>query len=103
MIVRAIAIAYNRQILEGFVVKHGSIIEEIIDIKNFTNQPEKYTINDVRNKSELKENKIFAKSLSFPMGELRDNIDKILTEKPIVLHCANGCKGAAGSSLINST
>ena len=42
MIVRAVAIAYNRQILKGFVVKHGSIIEGIIDIKNFTNQPEKY-------------------------------------------------------------
>lgn len=65
MIVTAAAIGYNRQILEGFVVKHGSIIEEIIDIKNFKNKCKKYTIIDFRNKLEIKENKIFAKNLSF--------------------------------------
>ncbi len=102
MIVRAAAIGYEPQILEGFVVKHGAIIEEIIDIKDFTNQREKYTIIDVRNKTEVKENKIFANSLSFPLGELRDNIGKIPTDKPIVVHCASGYRSAAGSSLIHS-
>ena len=81
MIVTAAAIGYNRQILEGFVVKHGSIIEGIIDIKNFTNQREKYTIIDVRNKLEIKENKIFAdlieinKSQALKFGIPKDNID----------------------------
>lgn len=37
------------------------------------------------------------------MGELRVNIYKIPTEKFIVVHCANGYRVAAGSSLINST
>ncbi len=102
MLDRAAAIGYEPQILEGFVVKQGAIREEKIDIKEFTGHPEKYTIIDVRNKSEVNENKIFENSLSFPLGELRDKIDKIPTDKPIVVHCASGYRSAAGSSLIHS-
>lgn len=102
MIERAAAIGYEPQILEGFTVKHGELCEEKIDVNEFTTHLEDYTIIDVRNTSEVKEHKIFEDSLSFPLGELRDNIDKIPTDKPIVVHCASGCRSAAGSSLIQS-
>ena len=62
MIIRVAAISYELQILEGFVVKHGAIIEVLIDIKDFKNQPEKYTIIGIRNKSEINENKKIVKA-----------------------------------------
>jgi rhodanese-related sulfurtransferase len=49
------------------------------------------------------ENKIFPNSLSIPFGELRDNVDKIPVDKPIVVHCTSGNRSAAGSSLIHSS
>ncbi len=36
------------------------------------------------------------------MGELREHINEIPTDKPIVVHCASGFRSAAGSSLIQS-
>lgn len=102
MVERAAAIGYEPQILEGFVIKYGEVKDEIIDVKEFTNNLLNYTIIDVRNMSEVKENKIFETSLSFPLGELRENIYKIPTNKPIVVHCESGYRSAAGSSLIHS-
>ena len=102
MIERAAAIGYEHQILEAFIVECGEVNEEKIDVKEFSEHPGNYAIIDVRNKTEVNENKIFEKSISIPLGELRDNIHKLPTDKPIVVHCESGYRSAAGSSLIHS-
>ncbi len=61
-----------------------------------------YTIVDVRNTGEIKKKKIFKNSLSLPLAELRSNVNKIPTDKPILVHCAGGYRSAAASSLLQS-
>ncbi len=102
MLERAAAIGYESQVAEAFVIESGNIKEEKIDLDNFKNQPGKYTIVDVRNASEVKEGKIFPTSISIPLAEVRNRVDEIPTDKPIVVHCAGGYRSAAASSLINS-
>lgn len=99
---RAASIGYEAQIIEAFVVNYGEVKQEEIDLKEFRKHPQDYTIVDVRNAAEIKEKKIFPKSIALPLGELRGNVAKIPTDKPIVVHCAGGYRSAAASSLIQS-
>lgn len=73
---------------------------EDIDFKDFKNNPDKYTIVDVRNKSEVEEEKYFKNALPHPLNELRDTFDEIPTNKPIVVHCGSGYRSAIGSSIL---
>jgi rhodanese-related sulfurtransferase len=61
-----------------------------------------YTIVDIRNDSELKTQKIFEHSIHIPLNELRERINEIPLDKPILVHCAGGYRSAAGSSIIKS-
>ena len=71
-----------------------------LDIEEFKNNPENYTIVDIRNQSEIDEGKFFENSLSHPLNDLRDTAVEIPTDKPIVVHCAGGYRSAAGSSIV---
>ena len=75
----------------------------LIDVEEFKQHQEDYTIVDVRNTSEVKEGKPFENSLSIPLAELRNKVNEIPTDKPIVVHCAGGYRSAAASSIIQST
>lgn len=99
---RTAAIGYETGVKEGFIFEDGNIKEEILNVQNFKNHTEDFTIVDVRNASEIKEEKIFQNSISIPLAEIRNRIDEIPTDKPIVVHCAGGYRSAAGSSLIHS-
>lgn len=99
---RAGAIGYEGQILEIFILEKGNLNDEILDIPDFKEHPDKYTIIDVRTQSEVKEKKIFPNSIPIPLGLLRYRMDEIPTNKPIVVHCAGGYRSAAASSLIQS-
>lgn len=102
MLERAAAIGYESQIAEAFVIKDGNIEEEKIDVARFKKYKEDYTIVDVRNTSEVKEGKIFANNIPIPLSEIRNRVNEIPTDKPIVVHCAGGYRSAAASSLIQS-
>ncbi|HXI00251.1 MAG TPA: MBL fold metallo-hydrolase [Sphingobacteriaceae bacterium] len=102
MIGRTAAIGYESKVEEAFVITDGSLKETKIDVKEFKNHEEDYTIVDVRNTSEVKEGKIFANSISIPLAEVRNRVNEIPTNKPIVVHCAGGYRSAAASSLIQS-
>jgi hydroxyacylglutathione hydrolase len=101
-IARTAAIGYEAQIEEAFVLRYNELTQENLDVSKFKEHTNDYTIVDVRNKSEVKEKKIFENSISIPLGELRENVSKIPLDKPIVVHCAGGYRSAAASSLINS-
>jgi len=102
MLLRIAAIGYESQVQEAFVINDGSLKETKIDVTAFKNHEEDYTIVDVRNVSEVKEGKVFSNSISIPLAEVRDRVNEIPTDKPIVVHCAGGYRSAAASSLMQS-
>ena len=103
MLLRTAAIGYESQIASAFVIEDASIKVDSIDVTEFNNHPENYTIVDIRNTSEVKEGKIFESAITIPLAELRNRLSEIPTDKPIVVHCAGGYRSAAGSSLIQSS
>ena len=102
MLLRTATIGYECQIKSGFVVDDASIKVDKIDVTEFKQQVENYTIVDIRNTSEVKEGKIFESAITIPLAELRNRVNEIPTNKPIVVHCAGGYRSAAGSSLIEA-
>ncbi|MGV3588364.1 MAG: MBL fold metallo-hydrolase [Adhaeribacter sp.] len=70
------------------------------DFANFRQNPDQFTIVDVRNLEEVAANKPFPQSLAIPLPELRDRYREIPIDKPIVVHCASGYRSATGSSLL---
>ena len=100
---RIAKIGYENQ-LKGTLTLDDSSFEstETLDLKDFKNNPDQYTIIDIRNKSEVEEGKFFDDAISIPLNELRDSENQIPTEKPIVVHCAGGYRSAAGSSIISN-
>lgn len=71
-----------------------------LDLADFKENPNNYTIVDIRNTSEVEEEKFFESAISHPLNELRDTASEIPTDKPIVVHCAGGYRSAAGSSIL---
>lgn len=99
---RAAAIGYEKQIKATIMPTAGTLKEEAIDIDKFRHNVNEYTIVDVRNFAEAKEEKKFKHSIAIPLAEIRERISEIPLEKPIVVHCAAGYRSAAGSSIIKS-
>lgn len=102
LIERAAAIGYEPQIKEAFILEYATQSEPVINVDAFKENLDNYTIVDVRNGSEVKEGKPFRNSLSIPLPEVRNRVNEIPTDKPIVVHCAGGYRSAAGSSIIQS-
>lgn len=102
LIARTAAIGYEAQIKEAFAIQYMEVQDPLLDITDFRQHPEHYTIVDVRNTAEVKAHKIFNNSISVPLAELRQRIHEIPLDKPLVVHCAGGYRSAAGSSLIKS-
>ena len=102
MMARTAAIGYETAIAAAFIIKEAAMEDEKLDVDKFKKHIDDYTIVDVRNASEVKEGKIFPNSISIPLAEVRNRIDEIPTNKPIVVHCAGGYRSAAASSLLSS-
>lgn len=100
-ILRSASIGYETAIEEALVLTGGMEPEPELDIDLFRHNQEAFHIIDVRNPSEVKEKKIFENSTAIPLSELRNRLDEIPADKPIVVHCAGGYRSAAASSLIH--
>ncbi len=72
----------------------------LTDVEAFKATPNQFTIIDIRNRSEVKEGKLFPLAINIPLPELRERLIEIPTGKPIIVHCAGGYRSAAGSSII---
>ncbi|MBZ9786619.1 MBL fold metallo-hydrolase [Psychroflexus sp. CAK57W] len=70
------------------------------DYTDFKQNPDHYTIIDIRNVSEFEDSKKFDSAINRPLNELRETANGIPTDKPILVHCAGGYRSAAGSSII---
>lgn len=103
MLSRIAKIGYEKQLI-GLMTLGETNFEDsdVLNFNDFENHHDKYTIIDVRNKSEVAEGKIFKDATAIPLHQLRDAKDTMPTDKPIVVHCAGGYRSAAGSSIISS-
>lgn len=102
ILLRVAAIGYETAVAHAYIVNDGDVKEPEINLEKFKKHTGDYTIVDVRNKPEVVHDKIFPDSLNIPLGELRNRLDEIPTDKPVVVHCAGGYRSAVGSSLIKA-
>jgi hydroxyacylglutathione hydrolase len=89
-------------LIEGALVGSPSATATLpqLDVAQFRQHPENYTIVDIRNATEHRDEPLFAGSLNIPLPELRERAQQIPTGKPVVVHCAGGYRSAAGSSIV---
>jgi hydroxyacylglutathione hydrolase len=73
-----------------------------LDFDDFNLKPGSFMIIDVRNRGEVINGPIFRESVNIPLPELRERLDEIPVDKPIVVHCAAGYRSAAAASIIAS-
>ncbi len=101
MIKKAAKIGYERNI-KAALLTPAAAIESLPDLNltEFMQKPENYTVIDVRNRNEIAEGLIFKQAIDIPLPELRERLDEIPTNKPIVVHCAAGYRSAAAASII---
>lgn len=94
-------IGYEQNI-KGALLTPSSAIEKLpdLDLTDFLNHTENYTVVDVRNPGETEASLIFKTAITIPLPELRERINEIPTRKPIVVHCAAGYRSAAAVSII---
>ena len=98
---RIAKIGYETQVKAVLTLDKVYEKEDEFDFVDFDENKENYTIVDIRNKSEFNEGHFFDSAINIPLNELRNSIDKIPTNKPIVIHCAGGYRSAAGSSIVS--
>ncbi|PZD77119.1 rhodanese-like domain-containing protein [Mesonia sp. K7] len=98
---RVAKIGYEKLLNKVITLSDEYLVKtEKLDLADFKQNPDKYTIVDIRNTSEVEEGKFFDSAISHPLNELRETANKIPTDKPIVVHCAGGYRSAAGSSIL---
>jgi hydroxyacylglutathione hydrolase len=103
MIARTARIGYE-QLIKGAMVhpeEGPAVSSPKLNVADFRNRPDAYTIVDIRHASEAEEGTLFANSLNIPLPELRHRIQDVPRDKPIVVHCAGGYRSAIGSSLLS--
>lgn len=102
IIARIAKIGYESQI-KGIITMPSNDLKHSneFDFTDFDKNKANYTIVDIRNKSEFNETKFFDDAINIPLNQLRNHINKIPTDKPIVVHCAGGYRSAAGSSIVS--
>ena len=98
---RAAKIGYETHI-KGVLVnpEHFQERSKLLDLEYFEGHPEDYTIVDVRNALEAKDDLLFEHAINIPLPELAGRASEVPTDKPVVVHCAGGYRSAAGSSIL---
>lgn len=102
LMARIAKIGYEPFIKGAFVLDMGYETSDLLNLEEFKADPSAYTIVDIRNESEVKEQPVFKQSINIPLPELNKRFGEIPTDKPIVVHCAGGYRSAAGSSLLEN-
>ncbi len=103
VIKKAAKIGYERNIRAAILVPaNATEIFHELDFEDFKLHPDHYTVVDARNPNETEDGLIFDHACTIPLPELRERLNEIPTDKPIVAHCAAGYRSAAASSIIRA-
>lgn len=94
------SIGYESFIEAAFIAVQGQEFMEEMPLVEFKENPESFTIIDVRNEGETREGPVFNGAIHIPLASLRERVAEVPTNKPIVVHCAGGYRSAAGSSIL---
>lgn len=100
---RVAKIGYEKQIMA--VITLAEDVDEIDDrlnLEHFKSNAEDYTIIDVRNTSEVVKGLKFEHAINHPLNHLRQTVQDIPEDKPIIVHCAGGYRSTAGYSIIKN-
>jgi glyoxylase-like metal-dependent hydrolase (beta-lactamase superfamily II)/rhodanese-related sulfurtransferase len=97
---RIAKIGYEGFIQEAFVLRYGDKTIPPLDLLAFKNDPDRFRIIDVRNPEE-RGNVWFDHTIAIPLPSLRDRIEEIPLDKPLVVHCATGYRSAAAASILS--
>ncbi|SDD69405.1 Glyoxylase, beta-lactamase superfamily II [Mucilaginibacter pineti] len=101
LIKKAAKIGYENNIKATLLSPaNATVTLPALDLENFRVNPGSYTIVDVRNHGEVSDGKIFESAISIPLPELRERLNEIPTDKPIVIHCAAGYRSAVAVSIV---
>jgi glyoxylase-like metal-dependent hydrolase (beta-lactamase superfamily II)/rhodanese-related sulfurtransferase len=101
-IYRAAKIGYETNIISGVVdPQNATERESDLNLDDFKSNPDKYTIIDIRNASEVEGGKFFDNAINIPLPDLRDKFSEVPNDKPVVVHCAGGYRSAAGASILS--
>jgi hydroxyacylglutathione hydrolase len=101
LIAKAAKIGYERNIAGAIVAKEiGTETSPETDVNAFSQNPDDFTIVDIRNTGEVKTRRIFPNAIEIPLPELRERANEIPTGKPVMIHCAGGYRSAAGASIV---
>jgi len=103
VIKKAAKIGYELNIKGAFIYTEetGKGFDEF-DKEVFKQNKDAYTILDVRNKPEVKNDPKFSSAVNIPLHELRERVNEIPKDKPLVVHCAGGYRSAAGASIVKN-
>lgn len=98
---RTAKIGYEKYI-KGAMVHPISAEHQVKEtpLEDFDQNRGAYTILDVRNEPEVKTEKPFESSVNIPLPELKERLDEVPLDKPIVVHCAGGYRSTIGASLL---
>ena len=96
-------IGYESFIKGAVISAANGRASSLLDLEDFKQHPEKFTILDIRNTSEFAAGSMFAQALNIPLPELRERVGELPNDKPIVVHCAGGYRSAAGSSIVSNS
>jgi hydroxyacylglutathione hydrolase len=102
LILRSAKIGYESFIEAAFVIDKGNEKMDLPDLADFKAHPADYTIVDVRNTTEVRDQPVFEHAINIPLYELRARVQEIPYHKPIMVHCAAGYRSAIGSSIVNN-
>jgi len=98
---RVAKIGYEKQIKSVLTLDETLLVQsDKLDLHDFKENQEHYTIVDIRNQSEVAEGRVFEQALNIPLNDLRKSVDQIPMDKPLIVHCAGGYRSTAGSSIL---
>ncbi len=94
-------IGYERFVRGGLVVTNSLPVQShYADQDTLRQDPEQFTIVDVRREDEAAQEKIFEYSLNIPLQELQERAEEVPVDKPVAVHCAGGYRSAMASSIL---
>ncbi len=101
LIEKAAKIGYETRIKGAMVYSRpGGQTLPALDLDFFKEHLKAFTIVDIRNASEVENEPKFGQAINIPLPELRERVQEIPDDKPVMVHCAGGYRSAAGSSII---
>lgn len=100
---RLYTIGYEQQV-RGYYLADTRLQKTYVTLFDQEMHPhEDYLMIDIREAHEHHTKKVFDHALNLPLSRLRESIDHIPTDTPIIVHCAGGYRSAIGASIIATT